>query len=367
MNHQTNHHTEGNQMTDLITTHTPERQRALTEACSSGSLSADSAQSIAQSFAPHFAGFSSVRDEARSVAADAPNAARVIRLKLKNIRIASAKTHKDLKEDSLLRGRAIDGFKNILAAELVPVEKALDEIERAEEIKEAKRKVDLKEKRAEELAPYADPAFFQLEEMPDAQYAEVLSGAKAAHALKIATQAKAEADAIEKAKAEAEAQARKDAETLAERERILAENKRLASEAAELKARADADAKARAEADAKATAERAAADAKAKADRDAIEVQAAQERAARERAEAELAAKADAEANAIIKAKAEADEKERQAAAAPDAAKVRELATAIRRMSLPKLSTETGLGLSVTIQAQLSKFAAWLDAEAGKL
>jgi len=343
-------------MTDLITTHTPELQRALAEACSSGSLSADSAQSIAQSFAPHFEEFAAVRDEARGVAADAPKAARIIRLKLKNIRIASAKTHKELKEDSLLRGRAIDGFKNILAAELVPVEKALDEIERAEEIKEAKRKVDLKEKRAEEIAPYADPAFFQLEEMPDAQYAEVLSGAKAAHALKIATQAKAEADAIEKAKAEAEAQARKDAETLAERERILAENKRLASEAAELKARADADAKARAEADAK-----------VKADRDAIEVQAAQERAARERAEAELAAKADAEANAIIKAKAEADEKERQAAAAPDAAKVRELATAIRRMSLPKLSTETGLGLSVTIQAQLSKFAAWLDAEAGKL
>ena len=69
--------------------------------------------------------------------------ARVGRLFLRQKRIAIEKTRKDLKEQALREGKAIDGIANILKALIVPIEEYLEKQEKYVEIKiaeEAKRR-----------------------------------------------------------------------------------------------------------------------------------------------------------------------------------------------------------------------------------
>ena len=79
--------------------------------------------------------------------------ARVGRLFLREKRIKIDKTRKELKEQSLREGRAIDGIANVLKALIVPIEEYLDKQEKFVEIK-AKEQVELTrieiEKKAEE-------------------------------------------------------------------------------------------------------------------------------------------------------------------------------------------------------------------------
>jgi len=79
--------------------------------------------------------------------------ARVGRLFLREKRIAIEKTRKNLKEQALREGKAIDGIANVLKALIVPIEEYLEKQEKYVEIKiaeEAKRKQIEAEKRAEE-------------------------------------------------------------------------------------------------------------------------------------------------------------------------------------------------------------------------
>ena len=79
--------------------------------------------------------------------------ARVGRLFLREKRIAIEHTRKELKEQSLREGKAIDGIANVLKALIVPIEEYLDKQERYVEIKayeEAERKRIEEEKKAEE-------------------------------------------------------------------------------------------------------------------------------------------------------------------------------------------------------------------------
>jgi len=108
--------------------------------------------------------------------------ARVGRLFLRQKRIAIEHTRKDLKEQSLREGKAIDGIANVLKALIVPIEEYLEKQERYVEIKVAEE-----EKRKQ-----------------------------------IEAETKAEQERIAKEKAEAE-----------ERERIRKENERLKKEAEE--------------------------------------------------------------------------------------------------------------------------------------
>jgi hypothetical protein len=65
--------------------------------------------------------------------------ARVGRLFLREKRIAIENTRKELKEQSLREGKAIDGLANVLKAVIVPIEEYLDQQEHFVEI-EAKKK-----------------------------------------------------------------------------------------------------------------------------------------------------------------------------------------------------------------------------------
>jgi hypothetical protein len=219
--------------------------------------------------------------------------ARVIRLKLKDIRVQADKKRKDLKEDFLRYGRAVQGAYNILEYLIVPLEKSLEEAEKFAEIQEAKRQEELRTSREIQLTPWKEfvPFGLNLGTMTEDDFAKVLAGAKLQQQAKIDAEARAEQERLERLRAEE-----------AERQRIAEENRKLREEN-EAKEKALAAERAKAEAD-RLAAEKVAAKAKAEAD-----AKLAAERAEREKLENEIRAKA----------QAEADEKERQRVAAEKA------------------------------------------------
>lgn len=329
---------------------------------------------------------------------------REYRLALKDIRVRLEKQHKVAKQDVLLRGRAIDGIKNIILAEIAPAEAHLLEQEQFAASAQAKLIADRAEARREQLTPYSDPSVFaNLGEMEQGAFDTLFGNLKLAHEARLAAAAKAEADQIAKEAAEA-----------AERERIRLENEKLKAEAIEREAKAKAEresalaAKTKAEAEAQAERERAAAELKAqqetarkereayeaqvraqraqeeaerqaqikseqearvkqeaaaKKERDALEAKAKAEKDAREKAEAELKAAQEAE-----RLKKEAVEKAVIAAKkAPDKTKLLTFAASIRALQVPELTTVEGEAVVSEISSQIEKFAAWVEKKASAL
>ncbi|HDY87803.1 MAG TPA: hypothetical protein ENH82_06750 [bacterium] len=80
--------------------------------------------------------------------------ARIGRLFLKDKRMAVEKTRKELKEQALREGKAIDGIANVLKALIVPIEEYLDKQEHFVELKEAaeeaERRVEVERRMEEE-------------------------------------------------------------------------------------------------------------------------------------------------------------------------------------------------------------------------
>jgi colicin import membrane protein len=229
--------------------------------------------------------------KARIAATDTvtPALARDFRLAMVKVRTASDKKRKDLKAESLLRGKAIDGLHAMIELEATSVERAMDDIEKAAERAEAARVVKLRADRLAILHPYvADPTFYPVEQMADATFAELVESSRLAY------------EARERARIEAEAKAKAQAEA----------DRKAAEEAAAARLEA---AKAEAARKAKMEAERAAADAIAAAARREAEAKAAAERA---KADAEMAAaRAQAEANKAELRRAEEADRAKKAAA----------------------------------------------------
>ena len=341
-------------------------------------------ETLVLAFAPVFAKARTALAGAAGVAASVKDAtcvteirkSRACRLAIRAVRLEGEAVHKKQKESALRFGKAVDGFKNILLADLEPVEKALADAEDTAERAESARKAALKATREAELLPLLEsPPLADLGALSEEHYAKTLADARFLRQAKIDAAAKVEADRLAKAKADAEERARIEAENArlkveaeAREAAAKAERAEAARVAAEIKAKADADAKAAA---AKAAQERAEAEAKAKAEREAIEAKArvAAEAAAREAAKlkAELAEKAEAEARAKAKAEAEAKATAlatRKAAAAPDKAKLLTLADTIAEMELPTFGDEA---LADAVRAEVRKLASWLAEQAVRL
>jgi hypothetical protein len=273
-------------------------------------LTPDTAQSLRSAFEEYFTAADEWRSKALSIQITRPDQfremklARQTRLALREIRINAEKTRKALKEDSLKKGKAIDGIYNMLAYAVEPLEKHLLEQEQFIQRIEEERKARLKAQREEALRPFTDVSLYQLGEMDEATFANLLETNQLAFAARQEAARKAEAERIERERIEAEERAKREAEAAAERERIRAENERL--------------------------------------------------RAEREAAEA--AAKAEQEAAA------------RAAAAAPDREKLDALAQAIRAIPLPELSTHAAnKEIEALIRSQVAKFAAWIENQKTKL
>ena len=327
---------------------------------------------LVAAFRPVFVEARAVLAEAAGVAESVKDAtcvqeikkARACRLSIRRVRIAGEAVRKTQKATALSYGKAVDGFYNILEADLAPVEKALQDAEDTAERAETARRDAVEIGRKAAIGPYVvDVALYAVRDMTDPAFSALLTGLRLAKEQAAAEAAKIEAERIAKEKAEA-----------AERERIRQENERLRKEAVEKEAALKAEreaarqeqlrlqavaevARQKAEAEAKAAAD------KARKEREVVEAKAAAEREARQKAEAEIAAaKAREEA---VRIAAEAAKK--KAAAAPDRDKLMVFAAAVRAIPQPVLSTFNGKNASKVLAEQVKKFTDWIETTADKL
>lgn len=147
--------------------------------------------------------------------------ARTKRLKLKEIRVSVEKRRKELKEDSIRTGRAIDSVANIVKLEIEPAEKYLQLQEDFAKIKLAERNAKIKAERIEKLMKYTDDvSVYNLDEMQEEQFQSLLNTLIENHESKIAEAKRVEQERIAKEKEYAE-----------EQEKIRKENERLRAEA----------------------------------------------------------------------------------------------------------------------------------------
>ena len=333
-------------------------------------IEADKAQSLIEAFGAPFTEAGDiirtyqdikVTDESQ---VDLMLEARDKRLALKRIRTGVESTRKDLKEDYLRAGKAIDSVARYIKETIEPAEKYLELQENFIELRQAERAAQRLADRAAALAKYCDNlSIYNFAEIDDATFEALLAKVKGEFEAKLA----AEAAEQERLKKEAE-----DAEI--ERQRIVAENAKLKAEADErIKAEAEAQAKRdAAQAEAKAIQDKIDAEAKAKldaanAERDAAIKEAELKAAAAEKlvndariaAEAEAKAKADAEA----KAKAEADEAERKAMLAPDKDKLIAFTPKIAALlkELPAVSSKAAREIVILIESKLEALDATLN------
>lgn len=278
--------------------------------------------------------------------------ARKLRLALRKTRTSVENTRKELKDEHLKAGRAIDAVANYVKDNIVPAEKYLQEQEDFVKIKEEREKAERKAERLEALAKYADnpnasSELYNLDDMSDEQFAVV-----------IARLEKEEAERKAAEEAEAKRLAQEEADRIKREKELATENERLKKEAeareAELGKEREIERKKR-EAEEKIREEQLA---KERAEREAKETelakQAEEERKKREAIEAEQRAKAEAEA----KAKAEAERAEREALLAPDKEKMLQFAKGLAVVRTEKIPAMKSLKASETMQAVALKLAA---------
>lgn len=297
--------------------------------------------------------------------------ARASRLALKDIRVSAEKTRKKLKEDSLRRGKAIDGVYNVIEFIIAPLEKSLLEQEQFAERKETERKAALKQEREALLRPYGtDTQFFSLGDMPQENFDTLYNGTKAAFEAAQTALLKAEQDRIAR-----------DVAIRAEQEKVRIENERLKKEAAE---REEENRRERLRLQALADVERQKAQIlKDTADKERAAARAAQEAEEKRRHAAEKQA-ADAEARRIAEKKRHEEieagtlrektrlEKERVAKileqeridaareSAPDREKLSEFAASVREVRCPIMS-DGNKQTENAVNASLDDFACYLS------
>lgn len=254
--------------------------------------------------------------------------ARAKRLALKNIRVEVEKTRIALKEQSLREGKAIDGMSNIIKALIVPVEEYLENQEKFADIKAAERKAARYSGRVAELSEYVqDVNLYNLNDMEDDAFAQLVKDSKAA--LLAEQKARAAAD---------EARIQREKEEQEERERVRLENIQLKEQAAKQEV-----------------------------------VFAAERKALEEKLKAEQAARA--EADRKVSEEREAKRKEAEAAEealkksllSPDKDKLSTLAETMSALQFPDVSSDEAVGIIESFKTSLSAAIDDMRAKIGKL
>jgi len=147
-----------------------------------------------------------------STQVDLIDQAREARLALKEIRVNAEKTRKELKEKSLRESRAIDGIANVIKALIIPLEEHLDKQERFAEIQVEQRQERVYLDRVGQIQQYVDPSLYNLKEMSDEGFNQLLEDAKLAKQAREEAEKKVEVERIEKEKRDKEEQGRLRAE-----------------------------------------------------------------------------------------------------------------------------------------------------------
>lgn len=153
--------------------------------------------------------------------------AREGRLLLKGKRVSIENLRKQLKEESLSEGRAIDGVAKALTGLISPIEEYLERQEKFVEIQEKERIAALASIRQSEVVKHGgNPALYNLGMMTEQEFTALVSGL-----------AKAEEDRLE---AEAQRIIR-EAESQREAERVRLENEQLRAQAVEAQRKLNAE------------------------------------------------------------------------------------------------------------------------------
>jgi len=150
--------------------------------------------------------------------------AREARLALREIRINADKVRKELKEDSLNYGRAVQGVYNVIEAAILPIESHLENQEKFKELYELEKREKLRIEREIIIKDVREYIISNLNLgiISEEDFQKIYKGAILQKQDAEEAAMKAEADRIAKEKAEAE-----------ERERLQIENERLRIEAIE--------------------------------------------------------------------------------------------------------------------------------------
>src|SRR3990167_6911036 len=164
--------------------------------------------------------------------------AREARLALKDIRVKTENVRKELKEQSLREGMAIDGVANIVKALVIPIEEHLERQEKFVEIREETRKEKVNVERMAMMAMFIpDTSVYNLKEMSDEAFQKLLETSKIAYEAVLAAEKKAEQERVALEKAQVE-----------EQKRIKLENEKMKKEA-EARERAEAELRAKKQAE----------------------------------------------------------------------------------------------------------------------
>ena len=320
--------------------------------------------------------------------------AREGRLALKKIRTTANNKRKELKEDSVRYGKAVQGIYNIIDFKIRPLEEHLEKQEKFIQIKEAEQKEKIRQERFDRLAPLQKwaPTIYDLTTLSEQDFEKLINGAKASKKWE-EDEAEKEAKAIvEKAAKEAlhnkrvhltsllsafipkyedtdlsnltedqfmelvDAAKIKRSEHQAEQARIKAENEKLKAEAEDKEKKAAKE---------KAAAEKKAKEDKAKSDKilKEKEAQAAAEKEKRENLEKKIAEEKRAfeqkaeELNAKLKAEAEAK------AAAPDKEKIELLLHKFEEIKMPTVKTKKATESINKIDKKKQEFCSFIRSE----
>jgi len=264
------------------------------------------------------------------------------RLILKRIRTGVESKRKELKEDSLRTGKAIDSVARYIKENIEPAEEYLELQEKFAEIKKAERASKIKSERIEKLMQYTDDiSMYNIDNIEDETFEFLLNKVKKEYEDRIAAE-KAESERIEKERLEKEA----------EDKRIREENEKLRKEAEEREKAIELERKIEAEKQAKIEEER--------------QKELAAERAKLQAIEDEKRS----EEERLAKEKADAEESERKALLAPDKEKLITFSKAlevIRKEKLPAVKTKQAQDVVNLIDEMLIKMQTIINEKASDL
>lgn len=216
-------------------------------------LEKNKVQALLENFTGYFNEAKAITDKVKGISVTKEDQkkemqeARKGRLELREVRIKVENTRKELKEQSLREGKAIDGIANVIKALIVPVEEYLEKQEKfAEELEKARREKIIAEREAELSKYVSDISVYTLGEMSKETYEKLLENSKVAFEAQKDAEKKAEEERIAKEKEEAEAKKKMEEENArlkkeAEEKELALEKERKEKEELEAKIKADED------------------------------------------------------------------------------------------------------------------------------
>jgi hypothetical protein len=161
-------------------------------------LAIQEGEEIKKSYLPFLAQLAEIQSQATKINFDSPTEidetiARELRLKTVKIRTGSKELKDEREKGYLLRGNLEQAAYNLIEASCKITEDVFNNVEKAREIAEKKRKEQLRIDRSEKLSPYTESVvMYPLGEMSEEQFSELYAGLRTSHEMRLEAERKAE-------------------------------------------------------------------------------------------------------------------------------------------------------------------------------